>query len=193
MFKEQAEAIELYCTEKFKSHPENVMADCGMGDRCIDHLVTPTRELPHIMSVVHNVTIGGYLLLLEAVMYAHEIWFCCEGTELGTHLPKRIVLFARGQYMIERMTNFLTPWLLMQAITATDTFFMFHLRLLSLMPYRGLKSSSLLLEEEAVLHLLVFWCSRTVQSRRKRLLQVKPKMLIHSIIQRKLTHYLNRL
>ncbi|GKD55241.1 hypothetical protein Tco_1288628, partial [Tanacetum coccineum] len=52
-FKDQVNAIELYCTEKLKSHPETVVGTCGMGEICITHLIKPTRELPEIIGSLY--------------------------------------------------------------------------------------------------------------------------------------------
>ncbi|GJX96356.1 dehydroascorbate reductase 2 [Tanacetum coccineum] len=96
MFEDQANAIELYYTEKLKSHPETFEGICGMGDRCITHLCKPTRELSEIIGSLYAARIGGYLLLLDAVMEAHGVWFSHSGKKLGGHLPKRIGVFAEG-------------------------------------------------------------------------------------------------
>ncbi|PWA88388.1 hypothetical protein CTI12_AA120680 [Artemisia annua] len=95
-FKEQVAAIELYCSKKTESHPETVMGISGMGERCITHLVRPTRELWRIIRSLYDATICGYLLLVEAVADAHDVWFGCWDKELGVHLPKRIAVFAGG-------------------------------------------------------------------------------------------------
>ncbi|GKE05018.1 dehydroascorbate reductase 2 [Tanacetum coccineum] len=73
MFKQQADAIRLYCTQKFKSHEDTVVGICGM-----------------------EASMGGDLMLVTAVMKAHTVWFGCWDKDLGNHLPKRIAVFAGG-------------------------------------------------------------------------------------------------
>ncbi|PWA79443.1 26S proteasome non-ATPase regulatory subunit 4 [Artemisia annua] len=101
-FKEQLAAIELYCTKKIESHPETVVGISGMGERSFTHLVRPTRELWRITGALYDATIGGYLLLVEAIADAYDVWFGCWDKELGVHLPKRIAVFAGGPVYDEK-------------------------------------------------------------------------------------------
>ncbi|PWA96357.1 hypothetical protein CTI12_AA039470 [Artemisia annua] len=55
MFKEQADAVRLYCTEKFKSDPETVVGLCGLSNRCLIHLTHPDRNLYNIMRVINDI------------------------------------------------------------------------------------------------------------------------------------------
>ncbi|GKD64365.1 dehydroascorbate reductase 2, partial [Tanacetum coccineum] len=95
MFKQQADAIRLYCTQKFKSQ-DTVVGICGMGEKCIYHLAEPHRILSRIMNSLYKASMGGDLMLVAAVMKAHTVWFGCWDKELGNHLPKRIAVFAGG-------------------------------------------------------------------------------------------------
>ncbi|PWA73171.1 dehydroascorbate reductase 2 [Artemisia annua] len=92
MFKEQAEAIELYCSKKINSHPENTVGVAGMSEANLYCLVFPTRNLSQIMNAIYVARIGGYLDLKRAVSYAYSIWF----GNLDRDKQKRIVVFAGG-------------------------------------------------------------------------------------------------
>ncbi|GJU32090.1 dehydroascorbate reductase 2, partial [Tanacetum coccineum] len=81
-FKDQANAIELYYTGKFKV--------------CITHLIRPTRELLEIIGSLYDARLGGSLLLLEAAADAHDVLFGCSSKDLGIYLPKRINVFVGG-------------------------------------------------------------------------------------------------
>ncbi|GJV17018.1 hypothetical protein Tco_1362341 [Tanacetum coccineum] len=63
-----------------------IVGICGMGEICITHLIRPTRELPKIIGLLYDARLGGSLLLLEAVVDAHDVWFSCSDKEVGIHL-----------------------------------------------------------------------------------------------------------
>ncbi|GJT49232.1 dehydroascorbate reductase 2 [Tanacetum coccineum] len=92
MFKQQAEAIELYCSKKIESHPENRVGVSGLSETYLYYLVYPTRDLSKIMNAVYAARVGGYLILQKAFCYAYYIWF----GDSAEYKQKRIVLFAGG-------------------------------------------------------------------------------------------------
>ncbi|GKE64499.1 dehydroascorbate reductase 2, partial [Tanacetum coccineum] len=53
MFEEQAEAIKLYCNNKFKSHKENVVGLCGMSEEYLYYLIFPTRKISEIIDALY--------------------------------------------------------------------------------------------------------------------------------------------
>ncbi|GJW60875.1 dehydroascorbate reductase 2 [Tanacetum coccineum] len=101
-FKQQADAIRFYCTQKFMSNPHTVVGIGGMGERCLTNLITPTRNIALIMSSLYDAKISGDLLILDGVLHAHQVWFGCRGEELGVHLPKRMAVFAGGPVYYEK-------------------------------------------------------------------------------------------
>ncbi|GJR68991.1 dehydroascorbate reductase 2 [Tanacetum coccineum] len=101
-FKQQADAIRFYCTQKFMSNPHTVVGISGMGEGCLTNLITPTRNIALIMSSLYDAKISDDLLILDGVLYAHQVWFGCRGEELGVHLPKRMAVFAGGPIYYEK-------------------------------------------------------------------------------------------
>ncbi|PWA61581.1 dehydroascorbate reductase 2 [Artemisia annua] len=92
MFKEQLEAIELYCDNIFKSNSETVVGVFGMADLNLHTMIRPTKNIRAIKRAIDGAIIGGNLRLLPAATRAHFHWF----SRYHTDLQKRIVFFAGG-------------------------------------------------------------------------------------------------
>nr|GEU53222.1 dehydroascorbate reductase 2 [Tanacetum cinerariifolium] len=110
MFKEQAEAIELYCSKKIESHPENRVDVSGLSEAHVYYRVYPTKDLSKIMDAVYDARVGGHLMLKKAVSYAYSIWF---GKSDDIYKQKRLVLFAGGGEVEPESTMLLSLWKVM--------------------------------------------------------------------------------
>ncbi|GJU27845.1 dehydroascorbate reductase 2 [Tanacetum coccineum] len=92
LFQEQVDAIRFYCTEKLNANPKKVVGIVSTSGYYCRVAVQPTRDISTIMAVVYNLPKTSLLILLDAVVFAKQVW--C--TDLNKDLKKRIVVFAGG-------------------------------------------------------------------------------------------------
>ena len=96
-FLEQADAIELYCKKKLRSHPDNHVGIFATGYNGFGNVVEPTRDLSKIMNGVCGFTLfGGYTALEIAMDLAPYRCFNLTREHKNKNLLKRILVFAGG-------------------------------------------------------------------------------------------------
>lgn len=96
-FLEQADAIELYCKKKLRSHPDNHVGIFATAHTGFGTVVEPTRDLSKIMNGVCGFTlVGGYIHLKLAISLASYRCFNLIREHKYKNLLKRILVFAGG-------------------------------------------------------------------------------------------------
>ncbi|PWA43553.1 GC-rich sequence DNA-binding factor domain-containing protein [Artemisia annua] len=85
--KAQFEAVELYCREKIKAHPGNLVGLTTLGYYCL--YCKPTRDIDLIKSEFKRVEFLGFLQL------DHAIWWANHALQ-SSPLPKRRLVFFAG-------------------------------------------------------------------------------------------------
>ncbi|GKD59701.1 26S proteasome non-ATPase regulatory subunit 4 [Tanacetum coccineum] len=86
LIKAQAEAIELYCSQKIQAHPENMVGFTTMGE--VSVFCEPSRDLKYILHMLRRLIFSGFLNLPNCVGWAK---YALQSSGLP---KKRLVTFA---------------------------------------------------------------------------------------------------